>query len=1033
MSDFFSANLYYFISMKQVSKLLRASSWVGLWVALFATCSFAQDRRVTGRVTADGTGEAVVGVSVVIKGTSTGTTTDANGQYSLNVRGGNDVLVFSFIGFKPIERAVGSQAVLNVLMEEDQAMLNEVIVTGYTSEKKKDILGAVAVVDAKSTVQQPAANISNMLQGRAAGITVSGTGAPGAGAKVRIRGFTSFGNSDPLYVIDGVQTYDPGNLNPQDVESIQVLKDPASASIYGSRAANGVIVVTTRQGGNRKTEISYDGYYGIQTWPQNTIPRMINTQQYGDMLWRLFQGAGITSQQTRIFGTFTPGSQPRIPDFLVGGRGSGTSAGGWPAGAPQVNENLYFVDPVLYASNPAANDRTYQIARTSPGTDWFREIYQVAPMQMHQVSANGGSDRGSFALGFNYLNQDGNYIHTNYQRYTARANSQFKLGKNFRIGQNLQLAYTQTKGGTGSLDFNGEGSPWAQAYRMVPYIPVYDIRGNFAGNGPGESGNGSNPVANLIRGKDNRGINFNILGNVYAQADFLKNFTFTTTFNVNANWFNRFNFTPITFERSENQLNNTFGEGFTNSLDWQWSNVLQYRKTIAEKHSINVFGGTEAVREGIGRFMGVDRDNYDFNDPAFWSVNTGRGIPRAFGSPFTPRALFSVFGRAEYSFDNRYLINATVRRDGSSAFGEQSRFGTFPAVGVGWRVSEEAFMKSIPWITELKLRGSWGQMGSQRNVSPINQFDTFGIPLRGAYDITGANGGVAFGYRPTRLGNVATSWETAEMVNIGLDATLLSGKVDFTVEYFNNNTSGLLIERLPNLLEPSAAQPTVNVGRMLNRGIDIMASTRGSITNDLKFDVGVTFSHFINRAVQIDGEGTGFFERGAGRLNGVLRTEAGRPISSQYGFIIDGIFQTAEEARSAPTQPNQTVGAWRLRDINGRGADGRLTGQPDGRINDDDRTFIGSPIPKFTMGYDIVLRYKAFDFNTFLFWNYGNDIFNYTKWWTDLRGFVGGVSERVLTNSWTPQNPGATLPILNQNDTFSGSISNRLVAKLITS
>lgn len=991
---------------------------------LLSGAAIAQERRISGRITSGSDNGSLPGVSVLLKGTTTGTTTDTDGRYSLSVRGSNDVLVFSFIGYRTQEVPVGNRSTIDLVLAEDASSLEEVIVTGYTSEKKKDVLGSVAVVNTKNTVQQPAANIQNMLQGRAAGITVSGTGAPGAGAKVRIRGFTSFGNSDPLYVIDGVQTYDPQNLNPQDVESIQVLKDAASAAIYGSRAGNGVIVITTKQGGNRKTEISYDGWVGVNTWPENTLPRMINTQQYGDMLWRLFDGAGIASQRTQIFGTFTPGSQPRVPDFLVGGRGAGANAGGWPAGAPQADESRYFVDPVAYAANPAANDRTYQISRTSPGTDWFREIYQPGVGQMHQVSATGGNERGSFALGLNYFNQDGNYIHTNFRRYTLRANSQYRLAKNFRIGQNLQLGFRQNRGGTFNLDFAGEGSPWAQAYRMVPYLPVFDIRGNFAGNSPGESGNGSNPVANLTRGQHNRGTFFNALGNVYAQVEFLKNFTATSTFNVDYTWGNRFNFIPITFERSENQLNNTFSEEFQTFLTWQWSNVLQYRKTFAGRHNVNVFGGTEAIREGMGRFMVVDRDNYDFDDPNFWAINTGRGIPRAFGSPFTPRALFSTFGRAEYTYDDKYLVSFTIRRDGSSAFGEQSRFGTFPAVGVGWRISQESFMKSVPWVTDLKLRASWGQMGSQRNVSPVNQFNTFGIPFRGAYDITGGNAGVAFGYRPTRLGNTATSWETAEMTNIGLDATLWNGKVDFTVEYFNNNTRGLLIERIANPLEPQAAQPTVNVGRMLNRGIDLMLSTRGTLTGDLKYDVGVTFSHFINRAVQIDAEGTGFFERGAGRLNGVLRTEAGRPISSFYGFIIDGIFQNEEEVRAAPTQPYQRVGAWRLRDINGRGTDGRLTGQPDGRITDDDRTFIGTPIPKFTMGYDINLRYKNFDFNTFLFWNYGNDIFNYTKWFTDLRGFVGGVSERVLTDSWTPENRDARLPILNFNDTFSGQISN---------
>ncbi len=978
-----------------------------------AGASTAQDRRVTGRVTSGSDGQPLPGVSVVIKGTTQGANTDSDGRFSLNARNAEDVLVFSFIGYKSQEVAIGNQSAVNLTMVEDVSSLEEVIVTGYTAEKKKDIVGSVSVVNTKSLQNQPTANLQNALQGRAAGVTVSGTGAPGAGAKVRIRGFVSFGNNDPLYVIDGVPTYDPSNLNPQDIASIQVLKDPVSASIYGSRAANGVVVVTTRQGSNRKTEIAYDGYVGTQTIQNSKFPEMLNTQQYGEYLWRSLAGANKDLTH-KIYGT---GPQPTVPYWLVG-----NGIGGVAQSDPRANPSLYRVQPNVNPDN-AAN---YQISRTSAGTNWFREIYQPGTIQQHQLSATGGSEKGIYSLGLNYFNQDGNYINTNFKKYTFRANTQFKPRTWLRLGENFQLAYKQFNGNGGrSLDFAGEGSPWAQAYRMVPYIPVYDIQGNFAGNSPGESGNGSSPVANLIRGKDNRALGINLFGNVYAQVDILKDLTASTSFGMETDFFNEYAFTAITYERAENQKNNGFGETFGRAFNWTWTNSLAYRKVFAQKHDVRLFAATEAIKEQF-RFLNAFRNDYDFADPNFWSIRTGKATPQVNGAPSTPRTLYSIFGKAEYTYNDRYLFSFTVRRDGSSVFGPENRYATFPSFGVGWRLSEESFVKTLPWITDLKLRGGWGQMGSQRNVDPINSYSFFRAnPNNTAYDIAGGTGGVAIGYRPDRVGNPSTKWETAVMTNIGLDGSLFNGRLDFTLEYFNNTTKDLLVDRQRNGLEQSANQPKINVGTMVNKGFDASIQTRGDITTDLKYDIGLTFTSYRNRATKLDAEGSAFFEYGAGRLPGVQRTQAGQPLSSFYGFIIDGIFQNAQEVTSGPTQdgisktnPQSGVGRWRYRDISG--PDGR----PDGVINDLDRTFLGVPIPKFQMGTDVVLKYKGFDFNMFLFWNYGNDIYNYTKWWTDLRGFIGGVSTRVLTDSWTPQNTNATLPILNANDTQSGSVSN---------
>ncbi len=989
-----------------MKKLYESLSLSAVLLFVLTTAVFGQERIVSGKVT-DENGSAMPGVNVLVKASTTGTSTDVDGNFRINVGGDQATLVFTFIGYENSEIIVGSRSAINIQMKPDVQTLSELIVTGYTAQRKQDIIGSVAVVDTKATLAQPAANLSSMLQGRAAGVTVSGTGAPGAASKVRIRGFVSFGNNDPLYVIDGVPTDNANNLNPQDIESVQVLKDPVSASIYGSRAANGVIVITTKKGKAGVYTLSYDGYVGTQVLQDRVFPKMLNTAQYADYLWRSFDGAGI-APVSPIFGN---GASPVVPSQMWT---SMNVNGAPPNNAP--NPANYEVFPNL---NPDAYG-PYQIYNTPVGTDWHREATQAAPMQSHQISASGGSEKGQYSVGFNAFDQAGNYKHTEYSRYSVRANTKFNPKKWLTIGQNMQVSFSKQKGGSGNpqdlgggLDFSGEGSAWAQSYRMVPYLPVYDINGNFSGNGVGNSGNGTNPVANLSRSQNNRFDGFNFIGNAYASVNFLNDFVLSTSFGFDQRTGSGSAFTWITYERAENQKNNNFNEYMFRGGNWTWTNSLQYSKRFAERHDLKVFAAVESFYEQF-RGLSGSRVDYDFSDPDFVSLNTGKNLPQNGGAPSTPRTLFSVFGKAEYGFDDRYLLSFTLRRDQASVFGEDVRAATFPAVGAGWRISEEGFMSGASFVSELKLRGGWGQMGSQRNVSPLNQYSFFGSTINNhGYDITGNNGAVVIGYRPIVAGNTATRWEAAEMVNIGLDGSLFDGKLDFSIEYFNNTTKDLLVGRQRNGLAPLVNQPQINVGTMVNKGIDGSINTRGQIgSSGIGYDFGVTFTHFVNIAEKLDADGVAFFESGAGRLAPVQRTQAGQSLSTFWGYKIDGIFQSQEEVDAHATMPYKRIGSWKIQDVNG-----------DGVINNQDQTFLGSPIPKFQLGTNIDLKYKGFDLTAFLFWNYGNKIYNYTKWWTDLRGFVGGVSERVLTDSWSETNRGATLPVLNINDSYSGSIS----------
>jgi TonB-linked SusC/RagA family outer membrane protein len=905
----------------------------------------------------------------------------------------NGTLVFSFIGYTTTEKTFSGPGRINVTLADDAKALEEVVVTGYTTEKKRDIIGSVSVVKPTELLQTPAANLQAQLQGRASGVTVSGNGQPGAGAKVRIRGFASFGNNDPLYVIDGVPTDNPSALNPQDIESMQVLKDATSASIYGSRAANGVIIVTTKRGKAGTSSITVDSYAGVQVIPDHVMPQMLNSQQYGDYLFTSRRNGGVPTTSP-IFGN---GANPVAPGFLVIGGGF---KGGVPAGDPRANPSLYNL------SRDAS--KFYQIIQASPGTNWFEEITRPAVIQSHQISASGGTEKGTYALGMNYFNQEGTIVQTGYDRATVRANTMFNPVKRVRIGENLQLTYETRLGGSEA----GEGGAWAQAYRMVPYLPVYDIQGNFAGNGVSESGNGSSPIANLTRGKDNKNYGYKIFGNVFAEADLLEGLTARTSFGTDySNNYNDF-YNPITYERSENISQNTYSESFGYFNTWTWTNTLNYTKTIAEAHNLKILAGTEAVK-GAGRGITGSNQNYDLGELVdFRTINTGTGIKNA-GTFNTGRStLYSLFSRVDYSFRDKYLFNATVRRDASSKFGPLARIATFPAFGAAWRISDEAFMQGMSFITELKLRGGWGQMGSQRNVDASNQFSTYGAGIGSSwYPIDGQNTSSTVGYRQSRQGNLTTKWETTQTTNLGIDASLLDGRFTVTLEGYDILTKDLLVQQAPNRLAPVVDQPAINIGTMRNRGFDLNLGTTGDFAGDFRYDASLNFTHYTNEVTKLAEEGQVLYF-GASRLGNVIAVEAGRPMSSFFGYKLDGIFQNQAEVDAGPAMQYKTVGSWRIKDING-----------DKKIDDQDRTHIGNPIPKFQMGTNLSLAYKNFDVSTFLFWNYGNDLYNFTKWWTDLRGFVGGVSTRALTDSWTPQNPGATLPILSSKDTYSSSIS----------
>ena len=955
---------------------------------LLCTVALAQ-KTVTGKVNGADS-KPLGGASITVKGTSVGTFTDNNGAFSLNVPAGKSTLVVSSIGYEAKEFDITSTSSLDVSLTATVSNLNEIVVTGYSSQRKKDIIGAVAVVNVAELKSTPSANLGAQLQGRATGVTVSGSGAPGSPAVVRIRGFQSGGNNEPLYVIDGVPTSDASIINPQDVESMQVLKDGTASAIYGTRAANGVVIITTKQGRAGRSVLSYDSYIGVQNVTKSMRPEMLNNQEYIEYLKR----SGATSHP--VFGTAPNFS---LPDYIVV---SSAFKGGVSAGDPKANPDLYSLSPL------------YQILKTSPqGTDWFDAVLRTGVIQSHQISATGGTDKATYSIGLNYFDQKGTVQLTDFKRYSVRANSTFKATSWLKLGENMQASYQRSRGG----EQRGEGGAWSWAYRMVPYIPVYDIKGGFGGNGVGTSGNGSNPVANLIRDQDDRNLTTRLFGNVFAEIQPVKWLTLKTSFGADLYTNLVKDISRKTYERSENQGSTQLTEWTNNSIDWTWTNTLTFQKTFAEVHDVKLLLGSEAIRRYFKQTnafgQNFDLDNADFISLGNAGTASGdRDVNRNVVGESTV-TVFSQFGRLDYGFKNRYLLNATVRRDEASVFGEKNRVGYFPSVGFGWRISEENFMNSVSWITDLKLRGGYGSVGSISNVGALNAFNTFRTgPGFGNYDLNGTNTSAMLGYRANTLGNDSTKWETTVSKNIGFDLSVLNGKWVFDFNVFRNDTKDLLIGRTRLRDEPLITQPAVNIGTMRNSGIEFSVTNNGKIIGALNYDVQVNFSRYKNELVRLNKEGS-FQPYGLDRFSNAIRIDKGLPLSTYWGYQVYGFYNTESDVskgvkiNGAPGK----IGTWKYKDLNG-----------DGDITSADAGVIGSPHPKFQMGFNIGLNYKQFDFSSFFFWNYGNDIYNYTKWYTDMRGFVGGVSKRVLYDSWTETNHDAKLPLLQDGFVVKGNI-----------
>ncbi|OZI09358.1 SusC/RagA family TonB-linked outer membrane protein [Siphonobacter sp. BAB-5385] len=956
---------------------------------------------ITGRVT-DAAGAGIPGTTVRLKGGSAGTSTDADGKFSLNVPDGSGTLIFSSIGYATKEVEIANQTSLNVTLEADTKQLTEVVVVGYGTQKKQDLTGAVSVINVSQLTEQPSPQITSQLQGRASGVTVLGSGQPGEAPQIRIRGINTFGNNSPLYVVDGVPTQNINDINPNDIASMQILKDAGSASIYGSRAANGVVILTTKRGSG-KIKVSYDAYYGVQTPKSGNVWNILSPQDMANLKFRALRNTSDKAIDDPQYGT---GPDPRLPTYIEKPDDMTDD---------NVDESKYYVNPNY--TDKADYDRFARFVRANKaGTDWFHEIFKPASIQSHNVAVSGGGTQGNYLFSLNYFNQQGTLLNTYLKRYTIRSNSQFNISDHVRVGENLAFAVSDNR----RVNSSTEGSAIGMAFRMQPIIPVYDIRGNYAGSFGDGLGNAKNPVAIQERARNNKGLNNRLFGNMYIEADFLKDFVARSSFGgeIFSGAFNSFAYPE--YENAENLTINSYTENTFSGFNWTWTNTLTWSHNFNNTHDLKVLVGTEAYRNR-GRNVGGTTTGYFSFDPNFTNLSTGSGTPTNYSSRYAD-ALFSLIGRIDYNLLGKYLVSATVRRDGSSRF-LNTQYGVFPAFSAGWRISQEEFMKNVSWITELKLRGGYGIMGNQLNVDPANAYTAYGgIRGQSYYDITGSNK-IQEGFQRTRIGNPDAKWERNINSNIGIDATLFKGKLDIALDYYRKDIRDLLYNPELAATVGLGSAPFVNIANMKNSGIDLAITWNGNITSDLKFNVTGTLTTYDNKIQKVS-NGSSYFDQEGRRFNGssIVRNAVGHSIGQFFGYKIDGFWDSQDEINQANQQARErtgnasaiyqtdvAVGRFRYADVNG-----------DGQVTDADRTFLGNPNPKFSYGINLGLNYKNFDFGIFLYGVKGNDIWNNVRWWTDFyTNFAGAKSYTAYYDSWTPDHMNAKAPIQEDKGSFS--------------
>ena len=911
---------------------------------LAGTVLWAQQVNISGTVL-DDLGEGLPGATVKEKGNANnGAITDLDGKFTLKVADGA-TLVISFIGFETQE--VAAKDGMTVTMGESATELNELVVTGYQVQRKADLTGAVAVMDMKQPISESDPNILNSMQGKLTGVDIVTDPSPGGGSStIRVRGMSTVNATNPLYVIDGVATNENLNsLNAADIESIQVLKDAASASIYGSRAANGVIIITTKKGKQGKMAINVNYNAAVQTVARSY--NMLSASQWGQAYWQAAANDGIApTAAASLYGT---GATPQLFDNVNGVR--------------------------------------------TANTDWQKQVYSAAWAHNVSASISNASDKGSYLFSGNYINQNGLMDQTFYKRFSARVNSTYNFNKYVRIGENLMVAKWDNRGAATSDD---RGIPYS-AMRQHPAMPVYSAPGIFTDPVAMLGSDIDNPVQTLYNARDNQNSSWRIFGNGFIEVMPVKGLTLKS--NIGIEHVQYLNKTLTRNVRAtDDTANRSVSSGYGQGDTWTWTNTANYSFNIATDHHFTALFGTEAIKY-VFEDLAATRKDYAFEDADYMQIGSGSGTMTNGGGK-QEWALFSLFGKVDYNYADRYLLSFTIRRDQTSRLHKDNNSGVFPAISGAWRISEEKFWKRNKVVEDLKLRAAWGQNGNSAISNNYAAYSTYAYDLgNGAYDLGGTNTGVISGIKVASTGNPYLKWETTTQTNIGLDAYFFNGALSLTMDYYWKNTKDM-ITRPPVLsVAGENAEKFMNTGEMKNHGFEANIGYHSPKYGDFSWDGGLNFSLYRNKLVKFNDE--------KHQEGGDWRIIEGQPMGVYYGYVCDGIFQNADQVSNHAIQEGKDVGRLIYRDIDGNGI-----------VNENDRCIIGNPNPDFSLGLNLSATYKNWTLSAFFSGEFGFDIYNGTRKQLEFMTYGNLYTNRGkdVLSAWTPSNTNARIPALTTVD-----------------
>ncbi|WP_080056766.1 SusC/RagA family TonB-linked outer membrane protein [Spirosoma aerolatum] len=900
------------------------------------------DVRVSGRVTSE-TGEALPGVSVVVKGSPRGTTTDAQGRYSLTVpndRGNAIILVFSFVGYISQERDVRNQSTIDVQLVPDTKSLNEVVVVGYGQVKKSDLTGAVSTVPVDEIRKVAVTSLDQAIQGRAAGVQITqNSGAPGSSTSIRIRGGNSIqGDNEPLYVIDGIPFKNDGagsgssfnvlsTLNPSDIESISVLKDASSTAIYGSRGANGVVIITTKRGKAGKSTVNLDVYYGIQN-VRRKYP-VLNAREYAQFV-----------------------------------------------NDANTNEGR----PAIYTQA--------QVDAFGEGTDWQDQIFRQAPMANYQLSMSGGDERTQYALSGGYFKQNGIVVNSDFERYSFRVNLDRKLTEKIKVGNSLTLSRTLTNQSRTDGDLGSAGLVTMAALQFPPILPIRGADGNYLITDPALAFTADNPVA-LANDSKNRNTANRVFGSVFGDYQIISGLNLRVSLGIDG-----------VLQKQDSYLPRSVSSGLaqggaaslfnSQSMTWLNENLLTYTRTFNTIHNITALLG---YTQQANRTESNTASARNFVNDNLGSSNLGSGsVPLTPSSGVGTWGLQSYLARINYSYKDKYLLTASFRADGSSRFGANKQYGYFPSAALAWRVSEEAFLKGVSAISDLKVRATYGLTGNQDGIGNYPAYS-----LLGTQNYVFGNA-VSTGLGPGQIANPDLSWETTTQADMGLDLGLLNNRITMTADFYVKRTKDLLL----NVTIPSTSgfsSAIKNLGKVENKGIELGLSSY-NLDGPFKWRTDLNFSLNRNKVLDIGGVPQIFAGQvaniGQNLNSGIIRV--GEPLGTFYGYVTNGLYQTTDELAALSDPQARKPGDRKYLDLNG-----------DKKIDDNDRTIIGRAQPKFIGGISNTFSYKGVELTAFFQGVYGNNILNANRYELEYLNATTN-QDRDMLNRWTPTNTNTDIP-----------------------